>query len=822
MGKMKKTKRILSVILSACLLITTMYIPYQCFAEVVSGKCGRTATYEFDDSTGTLTMSGTGEVTGSLSGCTGWKDYKDSITTLIIEEGITSIYQNTFSSFTNLETVVLPQSLTSIGRSSFAHCSSLKNLNIPEKITKIEECSFEYCGMEELTIPDNVEMLDYGSFRNCTSLKKLTIGKGLKTVYPAFIDCKNLEGVYISDLSSWASIEYKSYVSSSTSPVLYAKNLYLNNVLLTDLVIPEDVVEINHGTFAYCESLKSITIPSTVKTIGNSAFRSCINVTDVKISEGVESIGDYAFHSMDSIEEISIPKTVTNIGYSAFSYSKNLNSINVDPQNTSYSSVDGVLYNYDKTTLIKYPQNKAGETYSIPSTVTMLENFSFNECKYLKSMVIPSNVETVGTGAFDMCSGIKELIIEDGVKTLGDSAFFYTSILEIVVPKSVESIGNLCFQTYMKSTKKIYLLNPNTEIIENNTGHYTITANTIYGYEGSTAQEYAESRNVPFVVICNDGTENHKSVSSVTSPTCTQQGYTTYTCTNCGYEYNTNFIDALGHTEVIDDAVESTCTSTGLTEGSHCSACNEILIPQTTIDALDHKYTREVIVPTCMTDGYTTYTCERCGDSYKSDFTDALNHSYTNYVSDNNATCTQDGTKTSRCDRCDETDTVADIGSKLEHTYIWEVVSQATYTQNGLEQKICSACNKVADTKVIPMLKDERETAVTEQAKANATSKPDYSFKTEYKNFHTVAGIGCIKVAWSKDDDVSGYKIYTSNSLNGGFKLTKTVNNSDRDFCVIQNLKSGNIIYVKIVAYKIINEQEYLSEATKTTKAAIK
>ena len=819
---MKKTKRILSVILSACLLITTMYIPYQCFAEVVSGKCGRTATYEFDDSTGTLTMSGTGEVTGSQSGCTGWKDYKDSITTLIIEEGITSIYQSTFASFTNLETIVLPQSLTSIGKMSFARCSSLKNLNIPENITKIEYCSFEYCGIEELTIPDNVEMLDYGSFRNCTSLKKLTIGKGLKTVYPAFIDCKNLEGVYISDLSAWASIEYKNYVSSSVSPVWFSKKLYLNNVLLTDLVIPEDVEEIKPGTFAYCESLKSITIPSTVKTIENNAFNGCINVTDVKISEGVESIGDYAFNSMDSIEEISIPKTVTNIGYSTFSYSKNLTAINVDPQSTSYSSVDGVLYNYDKTTLIKYPQNKAGETYSIPSTVTMLEEFSFNECKYLKSMVIPSNVETVGTGAFDMCSGIKELTIEDGVKTLGDRAFFYTCVSEIVVPKSVESIGNLCFQTYMKSTNKFYLLNPNAEIIENNTGHYTITAKTIYGYEGSTAQEYAESRNVDFVVVCNDGKENHKSVSSVTSPTCTEQGYTTYTCTNCGYEYNTSFVVATGHTEVTDDAVEPDCTNTGLTEGSHCSVCNEILTAQSTIDALKHNYISVETAPTCITDGYTTYTCERCGDSYKSDYTDALNHTYTNYVSDNNATCTHDGTKTAKCDRCGEDDTIADIGSMLEHTYIWEVVSKATYTQNGLEQKICSDCNKVAETKIIPMLKDERETTVTEQAKANATSKPDYSFKTEYKNFHTVAGIGCIKVAWSKDDDVSGYKIYTSNSLNGGFKLTKTVENSDRDFCVIQNLKSGNIIYIKIVAYKIINEQEYLSEATKTTKAAIK
>ncbi|MGN0515825.1 leucine-rich repeat domain-containing protein, partial [Eubacterium sp.] len=251
MDKMKKSKRMLSLILSACLLITAIYIPYACFAEITSGKCGLAATYEFDDTTGTLTMSGTGEINGTLSGCSSWKDYKDSVTTLIIEEGITSIYQSTFSSFTNLETVVLPQSLTSIGSSAFFKCRALKNITFPDSISTIEDYTFFGCGFEELIIPDNIETLKFCSFSYCSSLKKLTIGTGLKTADTAFSKCTNLEGVYISDLAAYSKIHFSCSYDGDTvensNPLQYSKKLYLNDVLITDLVIPEGVETIGRA-----------------------------------------------------------------------------------------------------------------------------------------------------------------------------------------------------------------------------------------------------------------------------------------------------------------------------------------------------------------------------------------------------------------------------------------------------------------------------------------------------------------------------------------------------------------------------------------------
>jgi hypothetical protein len=102
---------------------------------------------------------------------------------------------------------------------------------------------------------------------------------------------------------------------------------------------------------------------------------------------------------------------------------------------------------------------------------------------------------------------------------------------------------------------------------------------------------------------------------TVTTPaTCTEAGEETRTCSRCK-TVETREIAALGHTVVIDNAVAATCTETGLTEGSHCSACNAVLVEQQIVPALDHDYQPAVTEPTCTEQGYTTYTCSRCSNS---------------------------------------------------------------------------------------------------------------------------------------------------------------------------------------------------------------
>ena len=128
-------------------------------------------------------------------------------------------------------------------------------------------------------------------------------------------------------------------------------------------------------------------------------------------------------------------------------------------------------------------------------------------------------------------------------------------------------------------------------------------------------------------------TPGHRYKSTVTPPTCTEDGYTTHTCVACGDSRSEDPVYSLGHTEVIDAAKAPTCTATGLTEGKHCSVCGEVIVAQKTVDALGHSYNAVVTKPTCTDKGYTTHTCSTCGDSYKDSYVNALGHSIgDNYV----------------------------------------------------------------------------------------------------------------------------------------------------------------------------------------------
>ena len=141
----------------------------------------------------------------------------------------------------------------------------------------------------------------------------------------AFSGCSSLEEVHISNLVAWCHINFGG--GTAANPVFYAKNLYLNNALLTNLIIPEEVTSIRNDTFSNCSSLTSISIPESVTRIGDYAFSDCSSLTSVTISEGVTSIGEGTFTSCSSLTSVTIPESVTSIGNNAFSWCSSLTSI---------------------------------------------------------------------------------------------------------------------------------------------------------------------------------------------------------------------------------------------------------------------------------------------------------------------------------------------------------------------------------------------------------------------------------------------------------------------------------------------------------------
>ena len=200
--------------------------------------------------------------------------------------------------------------------------------------------------------------------------------------------------------------------------------------------------------------------------------------------------------------------------------------------------------------------------------------------------------------------------------------------------------------------------------------------------------------------VCNEVLKAQETVPAtghsynkvVTEPTCTEKGYTTYTCSVCGDTYVADYVDALGHTVVVDPAVAPDCTHTGLTEGSHCSVCNEVLKAQETVPATGHKYNKVVTAPTCTEKGYTTYTCSVCGDSYVADYVDALGHSYSEaefvWTEDSSAEYGWTVTAAKTCANCSD-----------------KLIAEVTITRTSYKELVASAVftdgSTASDTKII-------------------------------------------------------------------------------------------------------------------------
>ncbi len=332
------------------------------------------------------------------------------------------------------ETVVIPdtidgKSVTSIGAWVFSGFTSLTSITIPDSVTSIGEYAFGGCtSLTSITIPDSVTSIGDSAFGGCTSL--------------------------------------------------------------TSITIPDSVTSIGDSAFGGCTSLTSITIPDSVTSIGDSAFGGCTSLTSITIPDSVTSIGDSAFWNCTSLKSIKIPDGVTSISYSAFNGCTSLTTIDVEIGNNNYTSVNGVLFNKNKTELICYPSEKVDKSYTIPNSVTEISWSAFHDCTSLTNITIPNSVTYIDNFAFSGCTSLtaidiatdneyytsvngvlfnkdktelrcypagktdKSYNIPDGVTSIGYYAFYgCTSLTSITIPNGVTSIDWFAFSgcTSLKS-----------------------------------------------------------------------------------------------------------------------------------------------------------------------------------------------------------------------------------------------------------------------------------------------------------------------------------------------------------------------------------
>ena len=175
----------------------------------------------------------------------------------------------------------------------------------------------------------------------------------------------------------------------------------------------------------------------------------------------------------------------------------------------------------------------------------------------------------------------------------------------------------------------------------------------------------------------------HSYTASVTAPTCTEDGYTTYTCSGCGDSYVADEKEPLGHVEVTVPGKAPTNTEFGLTDGKKCTVCGVTTVAQTSIPATGHSYSKTVIAPTCTESGYTVFTCSDCGDVYTTDITSPKGHSEQT-VAGKAATCTASGlTDGKKCSVCNTVTVAQTTISALGHTEVTVSGKAATCKASG-------------------------------------------------------------------------------------------------------------------------------------------
>lgn len=537
-----KTKRIFAAIIAFCML--TVILPMTVIAEnPYEGSCGQNGgnlNWSYNETTKTLTISGTGNMSnyyssGTAGGRAPWVNskIKDEIETVVISEGATSIGEYAFFECTGLKNVTIPSTVKTINEGAFYKCSGLTSpqpeksddeivdsITIPYGVTSIGDEVFAHCtGLKKVTIPGSVKSIGERAFSDChisteesedgteRGLEKVAIENGTETIgKEAFNGCKKLNDIILPD--SVTSIGENAFQYTGLYYEWFDGNedvLYINNHLIS----------VYQGTANECN------IKSGTKTIADSAFFACGSLPGITIPDSVTSIGNRAFKDCNSLKSITIPKSVTTIGNCAFYTCYDLQSIEVDSGNPEYCSENGVLYNKEKTETIRFPKEKTEVSFAIPKSVTKIADGAFEYCKNLTNVTIPNDMTSIGNNAFESCSGLTNItipksvtsigdrafsecskltsiIIPDGVLRIGESSFFKCSSLkDITIPNSVLIIDTDAFKDCMK-LKQVYYIGSkddwNNEVIGN--GKYVLTNVGITCLSGISAKRSADGKSI--------------------------------------------------------------------------------------------------------------------------------------------------------------------------------------------------------------------------------------------------------------------------------------------------------------------------------------
>ena len=275
--------------------------------------------------------------------------------------------------------VKMQDGITYIGKSAFGDCTALKEIKLPNTLIDIGSNTFSNCQeLESIELPDSLEYLDTWSFYGCEKLKIVKI--------------------------------------------------------------PDKIKYIPQGTFASCDSLEKVILPDSCGSIHPSAFNGCKNLKEINI-ENIGYIADSAF-AYTGLVNVNISKSTFNLGYGVFAFCDKLQNINVASENTSFCSVDGVLYSKDKKILMEYPRGRTSEGYEVLGSTTSIQNQAFYGCNTINTIKLPDGLKSIGRYAFSLCKNLSSINIPSAVEKIDAGTFSGSNNLtSVYIPLSVVTIG---------------------------------------------------------------------------------------------------------------------------------------------------------------------------------------------------------------------------------------------------------------------------------------------------------------------------------------------------------------------------------------------
>ncbi|MBO7218836.1 MAG: leucine-rich repeat domain-containing protein, partial [Clostridia bacterium] len=430
-------------------------------------------------------------------------DSCDSIETIIIQGGITSIGQRAFRYCSSLSNIVIPNSVTSIGDYAFDNCTSLTNIVIPNSVTNIGLGAFAACDgltsitlpfvgdgtsahthfgyifgaetmyqngsavpeslktviitggeaiaddafifceyIETVVLPEGLKTIGVTSFQDCFALSTINIPSTVTSIGHFAFMCTGLTRVDITSIAKWCDISFE---TKDANPLSEGVQLYLNGVVVENLVIPKEVTLVNDYAFYHATQLKTVSFEtnSRCENIDKSAFEYCTNITSISLPASLVSIGAGAFTATTNLVRVDI--TDLNAWLA-------INFADIDSNPTNHNAklylngelVEDISLTEGVTSIGSYALTGLDvETLVVPSTVTTIGSNAFYSCTSLTEVVIPNSVTSIGAGALAGCTAIESLSIPftgSGSSENTDLGHLFGGVDNAAVPASLKTV----------------------------------------------------------------------------------------------------------------------------------------------------------------------------------------------------------------------------------------------------------------------------------------------------------------------------------------------------------------------------------------------